>query len=91
MSIDIALTRVYCRDMDEYRIYDTVLADTLGDEPAEQVSLTNEEGGIDYLILSKVVKENDAVAIHGESLVTGDTAFYILAWDRKVDLWAVID
>lgn len=77
--------------MDEYRIYDTVLADTLGDEPAEQVSLTNEEGGVDYLILSKVLKEGDTVAIHGESLVTGDSAFYLLKWDRKVDLWHMSD
>lgn len=80
---------MYCRGMDEYRIYDTVLAETLGDEPNEQVSLTNEEGGIDYLILTKVVKDGDSIAIHGESLVTGDKEFYILPWDRKVDLWMV--
>ena len=89
MLIDTTRGSVYPRDMDEYRIYDTVLAETLGDEPAEQVSLTNEEGGVDYLILTKVVKEGDAVVIHGDSLVTGDRAFYILAWDHKVDLWMV--
>ena len=83
---------MYRRGMDnDYRIYDSVQADTLGDEPAEQVSLTNDEGGTDYLILTKVVKENDTVAIHGDSLVTGDRAFYLLTWDRMVDLWAVID
>ena len=75
--------------MDEYRIYDTVLAETLGDEPHEQVALTNEEGGTDYLILFKVLKENDAVSITGESQVTGDMAWYILPWDAKVDLWMV--
>jgi hypothetical protein len=83
---------VYCRDMDnDYTIYDTVLADTLGDEPREQVAILNKEGAYDYLILNKVVKDGDNVAIHGESLMTGDSAFYIFPWDRKVDLWAVID
>jgi len=83
---------VYSRGMDnDYTIYDSVAADTLGDEPSEQVAILNEEGAYDYLILSKVVKENDTVAIHGDSLVTGDRAFYLLTWDRMVDLWAVID
>jgi hypothetical protein len=82
---------VYPRAMNEYRIYDTVLAETLGDEPNEQVSLTNEEGGTDYLILFKVIKENDAVSITGESQITGDMAWYILPWDTKVDLWMVAD
>lgn len=78
--------------MDEFRIYDTVLADTLGDEPNEQIALTNEEGGIDYIIATKIVKSGDSVAIHGDSQwPTVGEVFYILTWDTKVDLWTVAE
>jgi len=73
--------------MDDIEVYDYVLANTL--EDGDQVALTNDEGGTDYLENVKVTIESDAVSIRGFSEITGDEEYYIVTWDTEVGLWTV--
>lgn len=75
--------------VDDVEVYAYVLAETLGDEPNEQVAIPNEEGGIDYLDNLVVLKEGDTVMVRGDSYITGDRVTYLLPWDREVGLWMV--
>lgn len=70
-------------------IYDYVLADTLGEVPNEQITLENEEGGTDYIELTKVIKSGDSIWLKGYSHITGDAVDYCVAYDKEVGLWAV--
>jgi hypothetical protein len=63
-------------------IYDYVEADTLGDEPNEQIVHEN-----DYIEVSSVVKDAEAVMVKGYSHISGDTVTYIIAFDTLVGLW----
>lgn len=65
-------------------VYDEVTADTLGDEPNEQVLIHN-----DPVEVTKVIKDNDAIMVKGVSHLTGDSVTYILGYDDVVGLWAV--
>lgn len=63
-------------------IYDYVEADTLGDVPDELIVHEN-----DYIEVTSVVKETDAVMVKGFSHISGDTVTYIIANDKEVGLW----
>ena len=65
-------------------IYDYVAADTLGDEPNEQIAYNN-----DFVEVSKIVKDADTVLVRGYSHISGDSVTYILDYDTEVGLWAV--
>lgn len=65
-------------------IYDEVEADTLGEQPNEQIHYQN-----DYIEVTKVIKDNEAVMVRGLSHVSGDMVTYIIAFDTVVGLWAV--
>lgn len=78
--------------MDDLEVYSYVPAEDL--DPFNiiedtQVVVTNEEGGQDYLENVSVLKENDAVLVKGDSVITGDHSTYILQWDTEVGLWRV--
>lgn len=78
--------------MNDYSIYASTPAETLGDEPSEQVAIpVDGYGDIDYLILTRVVKDGDSVLLTGVSQISGDSETYILPWDKEVDLWTVTD
>jgi hypothetical protein len=70
--------------MSDTDIYDYVTADTLGDEPNEQIVFQN-----DYIELSRVEKTDGGVIVHGYSHISGDNVFYILHPDQEVGLWTV--
>lgn len=65
-------------------IYDEVTADTLGDQPNEQIFFQN-----DYIEVTKVIQDRDSVMVKGLSHVSGDYVIYILNPDEVVGLWAV--
>jgi len=70
--------------MDDMEVYDWVTADTLGDEPNEQIVFEN-----DYIEVSRVIDSGDAIMVKGYSHITGDDVTYILTPDTEVGLWAV--
>jgi hypothetical protein len=68
---------------DSMEVYDFVEADTLDEH--DQIVVND----VDYLELSKVVKDGDSVLVTGYSHISGDVATYILNYDQEVGLWTV--
>jgi hypothetical protein len=73
--------------MEDIEVYDYVQVHTL--EDGDQIAITNDEGGTDYLENITVVSDPEAVLIKGYSHLTGDNAVYVRPFDEEVGLWSV--